>query len=67
MTKKSNKDKIIEYIYTDKKGFKITLDFLEKLLDKSKSLNKEPLLVLSIKKNDKEIITLKCMVQIERK
>ena len=60
-------DYVIECKYTDQKGIKVTLEMLEKLYKKSKSLKKLPRLVLGISRNEIENFLLKCNVVIERK
>lgn len=60
-------DKVIEFIYTDKKRFCISLDNIEELIKKSTKLDKVPLLILSFKRNKNEIIKLVCEINIERK
>jgi len=61
------KDYVIECKYTDKKSFRITANLLEKLWEESLTINKEPLLVIGIKRNDKEMFVLNCLVKIERR
>lgn len=60
------KNFIIEAKYTNKKSFKITKDMLDKLWYQSLSLNKNPLLIIGIKKDNKEIYLLTCNVVIEK-
>lgn len=55
---------VVESIYTDKKGFKISTNLLEDLIKKSKESNKEPLLILAIKRNDKQIIKVICNIEV---
>ena len=57
----------IECKYTDKKGFRITLDMLEKIWDQALTAQTEPRFVLGIRRNDKEIFVLYGSVQLERK
>jgi hypothetical protein len=69
---KSNKklkteDYVIDCKYSDKKGFKITLELLESLIEKSNSLKKLPLLVLGLKRNENENFLLECTIKIEKK
>lgn len=58
---------VIECKYTDKKGFRITTEILEKLWDEALSSQKEPRFVLGIKRNDNEIFLLTATLQIQRK
>uniref|UniRef100_A0A6M3L0Q2 Uncharacterized protein n=1 Tax=viral metagenome TaxID=1070528 RepID=A0A6M3L0Q2_9ZZZZ len=60
-------DKVVKSIYTDKKGFKITLELLENLLQQAKKVKKQPLLIISLLRNKKEVVTMKSIVSIERK
>ena len=57
----------IEAKFTDKKGFRIPLSLIEKIWDKSLSLGKEPLLSISIKRNDQQSFILNCQIRLERK
>jgi len=57
----------IECKYTDKKGFRISLNLLEDIWGKSLGMNKEPFLIIGIKRNEKEIFTLHCHINVERK
>lgn len=70
-TSKKNKvkftNKVVECKYTDKKGFKVTLELLEKLLSKALSANKEPFLIIGIKRKDNEYFILNCTIEIKRK
>ena len=71
MKQKRNKEKIndevVECIYTDKRGIKITLDMLEKLLEKANTLKKIPFLRIAIRRNDKENVILDSSLRIEKK
>ena len=53
--------------YTDKKGYRITTETLEKLWNDALNQNKLPLLVLGIKRSDKYIFLLECKLTIKRK
>lgn len=55
----------IEAKYTDKKGFRVSLQILEKLWRESLEANKEPLLVIGIRRNGDQIFKLQCIVNIE--
>ena len=57
----------IEVKYTDKKGYRIALDLLEKIWDQSLSMNKDPFLIIGIKRNEEQIFTLQCRINLERK
>lgn len=56
----------IECKYTDLKGYRITLNLIEKIWGASLSLNKEPVLVIGIRRNDNEVFVLNCPIQLER-
>ena len=56
----------IECKVTDKKGFRITTKILEKLWSEALSHNKEPFLVIGIKRNERERFVLSCRLTIER-
>jgi len=60
-------DFCVEAKYTDKKGFRISLDLVEKTFKQSLNMNKEPYLIIGIKRNDKEIFTLQCRIILERR
>ena len=55
----------IEAKYTDKKGFRVSQDLLEKIWCKSLDMAKEPLLTLGIRRNDKQIFILHCRIHVE--
>jgi hypothetical protein len=57
----------IECKYTDKKGYRVATALLEKIWGQSLSMNKEPALVIGIKRNENEIFVLRCDVNIERR
>lgn len=59
--------KIIEVKYTDQKGFRVTLNILDKLWNQSLDMGKEPHLVIGIKRNDSEIYLLNCDITVQRK
>lgn len=50
--------------YSDKKGYKISKDLLEDLIKNSKNSKKKPLLIVSIRRSDKEMYVLKCTLEI---
>ena len=63
-----NSDKhYIEVKYTDKPGYRVTLDLLEKIWGQSLSMNKEPILTIGIKRNDDQIFVLTCNMSIEKR
>jgi hypothetical protein len=62
-----DKDSTIECKYTDKKGFRITLDMLEKIWDQALTAQTEPRFVLGIRRNDREIFMFSGTIQLERK
>jgi hypothetical protein len=63
----SIQDKVVELHYTDKEGFKVTLEMLESLLHKALESNKEPQLIIALRRNDNEVIVMKSSISIERK
>lgn len=56
----------VESQFTDKKGFKITLELLEKIWNQSLNVEKEPYLIIGIRRNDNEIFTLHCAITTQR-
>ena len=62
----SSKTHYIEAKYTDKKGYRVSVDLLEKIWGQSLSMNREPGLVIGIKRNDREMFILHCHVNVER-
>lgn len=60
------KDYVIECKFTDKKGFRITLNILEKLWKEALEAQKEPILEIGIRRNENEIFKLQCLVTTER-
>ena len=56
----------IEAKYTDKKSYRIALNLLEEVWEKALSMNKEPFLIIGIRRNDKQIFTLHCRINLER-
>jgi len=59
--------KCIECKYTDKKGFRVSVDLLNKLWNKSLDMGKEPLLIIGIRRNENEVFMLSCDIGIERR
>lgn len=57
----------IECKYTDKKGFRVSLDLLEYVWNKSLDLNKEPNLTIGIKRNDNQVFVLNCQIRLQNK
>lgn len=60
------KDYCVVIKLSEKKGYKITLDFLEKLWRDASKAKKKPLLILGIKRNEKDTFTLHCNINLER-
>ncbi len=60
-------DYCIEAKYTDGKGYRISLDLLEKIWGEALSVNKEPMLIIGIKRNDGQMFTLHCNIQVEKR
>jgi hypothetical protein len=58
---------IVEVVHTDKKGYKITLKALEKLIEQSITLGKNPIIIIGITRNDKELFLLTVQVKVESK
>lgn len=56
----------IECKYTDQKGYRINLKLLDKIWNQSLSINKEPILVIGIKKNDQLNYRLVCQLTLEK-
>lgn len=57
----------VEIKQTDKKEYKLTSITLNGLLEKSKKLEKKPLLKLLIDRNDKEMFEVTCEIKILKK
>ena len=56
----------VECKMTDKKSFPITLTILEKLWSQSLNANKEPLVVIGIRRNDDDVFILTGSIRIEK-
>lgn len=56
----------IESKFTDKKGYRITSDMLEKIWSQSLDVGKELFLIIGIRRNDNEIFMLHCAITIEK-
>ena len=69
--KTSNKREYKDYCtickFHDKPSFKITRLFIENLLASAKQLGKKALLILALKKNDKENYVLKCTIETKKR
>ena len=57
----------IEAKYTDQKGYRISLGLIEKIWNKALSMNKEPFLMIGIKRNDGQMFTLQCRINLEKR
>jgi hypothetical protein len=57
----------IECKYTDKKGFRLTLNMLEKIWGEALSVQKLPRFIIGIKRNENEVFVIKSIIEIERK
>lgn len=57
----------IECKYTDKKGYRISLELVEKIWNQSLRVGKEPGLIIGISKNENEMFLLNCTVSLQRK
>jgi hypothetical protein len=60
-------DYCVECKFSDKKGYRISTELLEKIWGQALDMGKEPMLILGIKRNDNQIFTLHCQIQLERK
>ena len=60
-------DYCIECKFTDKKGFRVSAELLEKLWNQALNANKEPLLTIGIPRNDDEIFVIEGRVNLERR
>lgn len=56
----------VECKFTDKKSYSITLGVLEKLWSQSLNQNKEPLLVVGVRRNDDDVFILTGSIRIEK-
>ena len=56
----------IENKIADSKSYKITLEALEKIYNQSLNIDKKPLLIIGIRRNDKEIFMLHCVITTEQ-
>jgi isochorismate hydrolase len=63
----SSKENQIEVKYTDKPGYRISLDLLNKIWGQSLSMNKEPYLIIGIPRDDEQMFVLHCQINIERR
>ena len=59
------KNYMVECKFTDKQSFRITKSLLEKIWEQALAMNKEPLLIIGIKRNDKETFILNCSITIK--
>lgn len=59
-------DYIIECKFTEKKGYRVSLDLLEKTWGEALDMNKLPRLIIGIKRNDNETFILNCDISIEK-
>lgn len=58
---------IVEVVRTEKKGYKITLKALEKLIEQSIELGKNPIMIIGITRNEKELFLLTVKIKVENK
>lgn len=63
----SYNDCVVEVKYTDKKSIKITKNFLDSIFEKAIVLQKDPYIVLAIKKDEKNDYVIKCKILIEKR
>lgn len=57
----------IEAKDTEKKGYKITLNLLDSLWNRSLDMDKIPLLIIGLNRNSKERFLIYCNIQLECK
>lgn len=57
----------IEVKYTDKKGFRVSTELVEKIWSKALTMNKEPFLIIGLNRNDRQMFTLHCKINLESK
>jgi len=62
-----SEDNYIECKYTDKKGFRVSINLLEEIWGQALSRQKEPHLTIGIKRNEKEVFVLEARLRLERK
>jgi hypothetical protein len=60
-------DKFIECKYTDKKGFRVSLEMLEKLWSQALDSSKEPVIQIGIKRDDNTVFVIDGVLRLERK
>jgi hypothetical protein len=58
---------LVECKFTDRKGFRISLQLLEKLWNQALSMNKEPFLSVGIKRNEREVFIIDCNLRIQKR
>ena len=56
----------LECKFSQKKGYRVSLDTIEKLWSQALSLNKMPRLIIGIQRNDSEVFILNCDITLER-
>lgn len=61
-----SKDNFIECKYTEQQGYRIAKKLLDKVWGQSLSLNKEPVLVIGIKRDDNTDYVLTCQLSIAK-
>jgi len=60
-------DYCIECKFTEKKGFRVSKQILEKLWNDSLDASKEPLLIIGIDRNDNEMFVVEGRVTVRKK
>jgi len=63
---KSQIDRCTEYSLTDKKRLTVCLPTLEKLWNEALNANKQPFIVLGIRRNDEEVFTIEGILSVEK-
>jgi len=57
---------LVECKYTDQKGYRITKDLVAKIWKQALSIQKEPILVIGIKRDEDTMFTLNCQIQVTK-
>ena len=57
----------IEMVYSEKQGYKITMNLLDKLVACADKIDRKPHLIIGIKKDDKTNYVLHCTLTVEKR
>lgn len=60
-------DCVVEIVNSKKKGYKISLQFLEKLMTRALELNKKAFMIIRIEKNEQEFFLITAKVDLNNK